>query len=223
MKHALSKNQSNKIIRQFLLLLLIVYPYSSKADNTWSYHQQSDSLNNRTYSFAQSPMPLRGLYDNIRLEVICKDNALQFVVNADSLIASQNSDFDFEYQIDKNSPVKIQMKTSKDSKRQGYTEEYAQRIVNDLLTGHSIFVRISTMIHEVLSAVMPLENVAEPVKQVVADCGLNVSSAKPPAEQSYSLSEFEQEFAKLPVVQQQQVLRKIKEIVIETQKGSPTN
>lgn len=209
---------SYKIVRRLLLALLFFCPFNVFADNSWSYHQESDRLTNRTYSFALSPLPPRGLYDNIRLEIVCKDNALQAIIDADSLIASQGSTFDFEYQIDKNPPVKLQMKTFKDSKRRGYTEEQAKRIVDDLLTGQSIFIRVNTMIRKVLSAAMPLDNAAEPIKHVVSDCGLGLSgnaTGEPP----YSLSEFEQEFGKLPSEQQQQVLNKIKKIIVETQKA----
>jgi len=203
-----------KTAHQLILALLIFSPLTVSAANTWSYHQESDRLSNRTFSFALSPMPPRGLYDNIRLEVVCKDNTLQVVIDADSLIASQGSTFDFEYQIDKNPPVKLQMETFKDSKRRGYTEKQAKRIVDDLLAGQSIFIRVNTMIRTVLSAAMPLENATEPVKHVVADCGFNVSN-----EPSYSLTEFEQELGKLPSEQQQQVLGKIKQIIMETQKA----
>lgn len=207
----------NKTARRLLLALLIFCPFSVVAAETWSYHQESDRLTNRNYSFALSPLPPRGLYDNIRLEVICKDNTLQVVIDADSLIASQGSDFDFEYQIDKNPPVKLQMKTFKDSKRRGYTEDYAKRIIDDLLTGQSVFIRVNTMIRKVLSAAIPLENAAEPVKKVITDCGLALSSAP-----AYTLGEFEQDFAKLPSEQQQQVLSKIKRIISETQKALST-
>lgn len=203
---------SNKPAQRFILALLISCPFNVFADNTWSYHQESDRLTNRTFSFALSPLPPRGLYDNMRLEIVCKDNALQVVIDADSLIASQGRSFDFEYQIDKNPPVKLQMKTFKDSKRRGYTEEQAKRIVDDLLTGQSIFIRVNTMIRTVLSAAMPLDNAAEPVKRVVSDCGLGLSgnaAGEPP----YSLAEFEQEFGKLPSEQQQQVLDQIKQIM----------
>ncbi len=207
----------NKPSQRFLLALLVVYPFNLYADNIWSYHQESEPSTNRSYSLAQSPLPPRGVYDNIRLEVVCKDNTLQVLVDADSLIASQGSSFDFEYQIDKNPPVNIKMKTSKDSKRKGYTEENALRMTGDFLTGQSIFIRINTMIREVLSAAIPLEKVAEPIKQVVADCGLSLS-APSPAGLAYSLAEFEQAFAKLSSSQQQQVLGKIKEIVTEINK-----
>jgi len=209
---------SNKAAQRLMLALMIFCPLTVSAANTWSYHQESDRLSNRTFSFALSPMPPRGLYDNIRLEIICKDNTLQVVIDADSLIASQGSAFDFEYQIDKNPPITLQMKTFKDSKRRGYTEEQAKRIVDDLLTGQSIFIRVNTMIRKVLSAAMPLENAAEPVKHVASDCGLSLSgnaAGEPP----YSLSEFEQEFGKLSPEQQQQVLGKIKQIIRETQKA----
>jgi len=208
----------DKSAKPLILALLLFCPLSAFAANTWSYHQESDRLSNRTFSFAQSPLPPRGLYDNLRLDIICKDNTLQVAVEADSLIASQGSAFGFEYQIDKNPPVTLQMKTFKDTKRRGYTEESAKRIVDDLLTGQSIFIRINTMIRTVLSAAMPLENAAEPIKHVVTDCGLNLSD-NAAGESAYSLTEFEQAFGKLPSEQQQQVLNKIKKIIMETQKA----
>jgi hypothetical protein len=202
----------HKTAQRLILALLLFCPFKVLADDAWSYHQESDRLSNRTYSFALSPLPPRGLYDSIRLEIVCKDNTLQVVIDADSLIASQGSVFDFEYQIDKNPAVKLQMKTFKDSKRKGYTEESAKRIVDDLLTGQAIFIRVNTMIRKVLSAAMPLKNAAEPINHVVHDCGINLSgdAAK---EQPYSLAEFEQAFGKLPLDMQQQVLVKIKQIM----------
>ncbi len=207
-----------KAAQRLLLALLFFYPLGAFADNTWNYYQENDRLSNRSYSYALSPMPPRGLYDNVRLKIICKDNTLQVSVDADSLIASQGSGFDFEYQIDKNPPVTLQMKTFKDSKRKGYTEEYAKRIVDDLLTGQSVFIRINTMIRKTLSAVMSLENAAAPIKHVITDCGLSLSDSVS-SEPAYSLSEFEQEFGKLPSAQQQQVLSKIKQIIEDTQKA----
>lgn len=187
------------------------------ADDSWSYRQEIDRLNNRSYSLALSPLPPRGLYDNIRLQIACKDNTLQAVIDADSLIASQGSTFDVEYQIDKKPAVKIQMQTFKDTKRKGYTTENARRIIDDILSGQSVFIRVNTMIRKVLSAAIPLKDAAEPVKRVAADCGLSLSGG--PAEASgYSLSQFEQDFAKLTPAQQQQVLDKIKHIIDATGK-----
>jgi hypothetical protein len=197
-----------------ILALLIAYPLTVSADKTWSYHQETDRLTNRSYSYALSPLPPRGLYDNIRLEIVCKDNTLQVVIDADSLIASQGSAFDFEYQIDKNPPVTLKMKTFKDTKRRGYTEDQAKRIVDDLLTGQSVFIRVNTMIRKVLSAAMPLENATEPIKHVVDDCGLSLSG-NVTGESVYSLAEFEREFNKLSPEQQQKVLSKIKQIIME--------
>jgi len=71
------------------------------ADNVWSYHQESDSLTNQTYSLAQSPLPQPGLYDDMMLEIVCKENKLQAVIDTNDLIASQSSRFSLEYQIDK--------------------------------------------------------------------------------------------------------------------------
>jgi hypothetical protein len=194
--------------------LLIACPINALADNAWSYHQESDSLTNQNYSFAQSPLPRPGPYDNIMLEIVCKENKLQAVVETDDLIASQGSRFNLEYQIDKNTPVKVQMRTFPDSKRKGYSEESAKRMADDMLTGKAIFLRVNTMIRTVLSISIPLDNAAEPIKHVFADCGLS-PSGNAISEPAYTLTEFEQEFSKLSLEQQQQALAKIKKIMME--------
>lgn len=208
MKH---KYHFNRSIRVGIVFLLAC-PLQTKADNNWSYHQKSDSLNNQTYSTAQSPLPRPGLYDDMTLEIVCKDHKLQAVINADDLIASQNSDFKVEYQIDKNPPVTLSMKTFPDSKRRGYNESDAKRIANDLLTGQAVFVRINTMIRTVLSSSIPLDNIAEPIGQVLKDCGLNAST-KSTVELPYDLTTFEQAFNQLSSEQKQNVLNKIKDIM----------
>jgi len=202
------------LITAILLALLIICPLNAFADNTWSYHQESDRLTNRMYSFAQSPMPRPGIYDNMRLGIVCKENKLQAVIEAENLIASQGSNFDLEYQIDEKTPVTLQMKTFPDSKRKGYTEEFAKRMTDDLLTGQAIFIRVKTMIRKVLSSSFSLDNAAEPIKHVLADCGLSASD-NVTSEPAYSLTEFEQEFSKLSLEQQQQVLVKIKKMMLE--------
>jgi hypothetical protein len=159
-------------------------------------------------------MPTRGLYDDIKLEIVCKDNKLQAVIETDSLIASQNSAFDVEYQIDKKPPVTIQMRTFKDSKRKGYSDDYGKRIADDILTGKSIFIRVHTLIKKVLSGSMSLENAAEPITRVFSDCGLTVAD-NVTSEPAYSLPEFELEFNKLSPEQQQQVLGRIKKMMME--------
>ena len=199
-----------------MLALFIGCPLNVLANNTWSYHKKSDTLTNQTYSIAQSPLPRPGLYDNITLEIVCKENKLQAVIETNELIASQGSRFDMEYQIDKKTPVTVQMKTFPDSKRKGYSDEFAKRMADDLLTGQTIFIRVNTMIRTVLSSSMPLDNAAEPIKHVFADCGLS-SSDNVTGEPVYSLTEFEQEFGKLSLEQQQQVLTKIKKILMEIQ------
>jgi hypothetical protein len=199
-----------------LLALLIICPLNAFADNTWSYHQESDSLTNKTFSIAKSPLPRPGLYDNLMLEIVCKEKKLQAIIDADDLITSQGSHFDMEYQIDKKTPVTVPMKTFPDSKRKGYSEEFAKRIADDLLTGQAIFIRVHTMIRKVLSSSMPLDNSAEPINHVLADCGLSASDNLT-SQSAYSLAEFEQDFNRLSSEQQQQVLEKIKRIVTEIQ------
>ena len=211
MKHSRFFGNSTPAI---MLALIIACPLNALADNTWSYHQESDSLTNQTYSFAQSPLPRPGLYDDMMLEIVCKENKMQAVIEADDLIASQGSRFDLEYQIDKKTPVTVPMKTFPDSKRKGYSDESAKHMADDLLTGQAIFIRVNTMLRTVLSTSIPLDTAAEPIKHIFADCGLS-SSSNLTNEPAYSLAEFEQEFSKLSLEQQQQVLAKIKKIVME--------
>lgn len=210
-----------KTVQPLCLAWLFFCSFTVSATNIWSYHQESDRLNNQTYSFAESPMPSHQLYDDIRLEIICKDKILQVIVNADSLIASQDSLFDLEYQIDKNPPIVLPMRTFKDSKRRGHTEKQAKRFIDDLLTGKTIFIRVNTLIRKVLSAELPLDNAVAPINQVLADCGLG-STDNATDVSAYTLNEFEQEFNKLPSNQQQQLLNKLKNIIMEIQKAHST-
>jgi hypothetical protein len=194
--------------------LLMAVSMNVCADNTWSYHQESDRLTNQTYSFAQSPLPRRGLYDYLRLEIVCKEKKLQAVIIADDLIASQNSSFEMEYQVDKKPPATVPMKTFPDSKRKGYTIELARQVADDLLTGQAVFISVKTMIKKVLSSSLPLDKAEEPIKHVFADCGLGLSD-KGIRKHAYSLDEFEQEFSQLSPDQQQKLLATIKKLMME--------
>jgi hypothetical protein len=194
--------------------LFMANPLNALADNSWSYHQESDSLTNQTYSFAQSPLPRPGLYDDMMLEIVCKENKLQAVIDANDLIASQGSRFNLEYQIDKKAPVTVLMKTFPDSKRKGYSTEFAKSMADELMTGQAVFIRVNTMIRTVLSSSIALDNAAEPIKKVFADCGISEAS-NVTSEPAYSLTGFEQDFSKLTEEQQQQVLAKIKIIMRE--------
>ena len=200
--------------RALALLWALASPLTAWSDNTWSYHQESDSLTNQTYSYAQSPLPRPGLYDDMMLEIVCKSNKLQAVIDADDLIASQGSRFNLDYQIDKMTPMTVAMKTFPDSKRKGYTEEFAKRIADDLLAGQTLFIRVHTMIRTVLSSSMPLANAEAPIKHVLADCGLTAADNKT-GQPAYSMAEFEQDLGKLTADQQQQVLANIKKIMLE--------
>ncbi|CAA9891739.1 conserved hypothetical protein [Candidatus Methylobacter favarea] len=202
------------IIQQIILALLVFYAINTPADEDWIYHQDRDRATNAAYSFARSPLPRHDLYDEIRLEIVCKENKLQAVIDTETLITSQDRTFNLEYQIDKNPAVTIQMRTFKDSKRRAYTKEYAKRIADDILTGQAIFIRINTLIGRVLSGSMPLTNAATPIKRVFTDCGIELSE-KNADETAYSLADFEQDFSKLSTEQQQQVLNKIQKIMME--------
>jgi hypothetical protein len=199
---------------RIVLALLIALPVKTQAAGAWSYHQDQDRLTNRLYSFARSPLPSSAQYENIRLEVACKENKLQFVIDASSLIASQGRSFEVEYQIDENPPVTISMKTFADSRRRGYTEEHVGEIVDAILAGQSIFIRVNTMIRQVLTAAIALDEADQAIGQVLADCGADASKNAEGGE-AYSWTEFEKDFNKLSPAQQQEVLGKIKKIMQE--------
>jgi hypothetical protein len=202
------------ITKRFILGLLATFPLIAKADNTWSYHQEIDNLSNQSFSYAQSPLPLPGLYDYLRLELICKGNTLQATIEGNDLITSQSSRFNMDYQIDKKPTITIAMKTFPDSKRKGYTEEYAKKLAGDLLTGKTLFIHVNTIIRTVLSSSMPLTNAELTIKQVLSDCNLSSSNGKT-AVATYSLSDFEQSFSQLPLDKQQRVLDELKKLIAD--------
>lgn len=209
----------HRIIVGFIVMQLFFSPANADGETdqeikTWAYHKEWNKLKNLNFSLVRSPMPKRGLYDDIRLEIICEDQKLQLVAKTSSLITSQNREFDFEYQIDKKPPTTIKLRTFKDNKRRGYTDEQVDRIIAEFLSGQSVFIRINTIISTVLSANISLKDVSGPVQQVLADC--SVVKDKTTAQQTYSLTEFERDFAKLSPAQQGQVLDKIKNIMVDT-------
>lgn len=204
-------------IQRLMLAVIFCCPLQGLAANAWVYQQENDRLNNQTYSVALSPMPRRDLYDELKLEIICRENALQVAIDADSLIASQGSQFELEYQIDKQAPVTIQMRTFPDSKRRGYTNESAKLMIDAILTGRdAVFIRVKTMIRDVLSGSIPLQDAIKPVQQVLSDCGMSASTSAD-SEPAYSLTDFERDFNKLSSSQQQQALSHIKKIMTDLQ------
>ncbi len=203
-------NFPNRLILAFLITLPII----AKADNVWSYHQEVDKLSNQSFSYAQSPLPMPGLYDYLKLKLVCKGNNLQATIEANNLITSQSSRFNIDYQIDKMPAMTIAMKTFPDSKRKGYTEEFAKQLAEDLLTGQTLLIHVNTIIRTVLSSSMPLTNADLTIKQVLADCNLSTDNGKA-ATSTYSLIEFEQSLRQLPLDKQQRVLAELKKVMAD--------
>ena len=211
--------KQNRLTGQPLMLALwlsfFLVPVNVQAElNEWTYQQEKDRLTNLAYSFVRSPIPQRGLSDNIRLEIMCKQNKLQFVVDGNALIASQNRPFDMDYQIDQRSPVALKMKTFNDSKQRGYTDENVATIIDDILSGQTIFVRITTLIKKVLAGSISLSGAEVPIKRVLSDCGISELKQQMTAD-DYSKAQFEEDFGKLTLELQQQVLQKLKVIMQE--------
>ncbi len=192
-------------------------PLTLYADSGWRYQQQSDNLNNQTYSVAQSPLPKPGLYDNIMLSLVCKDHTLQSVIETDDLIASQGSRFTLEYQVDKQAPVTLTLKTFPDSKRKGYTETDAKQMAEALLSGQAVFIKVNTMIKTVLSISINLDNASTPIKKVLEDCASLTSSQQTPSTNNYSFKDFEADFKQLPANQQQKILSQLKQLINNAQ------
>lgn len=212
-------NYRQLICRTFVIVSMsmiafpaIAFEETRQDMNTWTYHKDWDNLNNRAFSLARSPLPKRGVYDNLRLDFVCRSGQLQFAVIAGSLITSQGRTFDFEYQVDDNNPVNLQMKTYPDSKRRGYTDRNVLGIVEDILSGNSIFIRIQTLIQTVLSAAMPLADAASPIGHVLADCGVKLPGTRSTLD-SYSVADFERDLKTLTPERQRQVLDQIKALL----------
>lgn len=205
------------ILIRVVLSLAILVPAKAISEtteemNSWAYHQKWDKLTNTNYSLARSPVPRRGANDNLRIEFICKNNALSLSVDALSLITSQGSQFKFEYQVDRQASVSLSMRTYNDSKRRGYTDQQIERIVADILTGQAIYIRVHTLIRTVLTSRIPMDNATQPIQQVLADCNTALPGGQ--AKQSaYSLNDFEQDFNALSPEKRQQVLEKIQTIM----------
>lgn len=211
-------NRYKKIHRTLFVSIIIFagMPFKLSADSGWSYHQQVDSLNNQTYSYAQSPLPKPGLYDNIMLSIVCKDHKLQSVIETDELIASQGSRFNIEYQVDQQAPITLSLKTLADSKRKGYTENDANQMATALLSGQAVFIKVNTMIKTTLSSSITLDNARSAIDRVMADCNTDKKMVSN-SENNYNLNDFEKAFKQLSANQQQQILSKLKQLMQDVQ------
>ena len=184
------------------------------ADNSWTFQQENDRLNNQVVSTAQSPRPRIDLYDNIKLALVCRDNKLQMVLNSDVLIASQNSPFEVEYQIDKNPPLKVMLQTFPDSKRKGFLDKQVDTLVSSILTGETLFLKVNTMIRKVLTAAIPLEGADAAINKVLAECQ-GAANKAPVAVPDYTYDKFQQELQRLTPEQQQKLLLKFQALLRE--------
>ena len=211
-------NRYKKIHRTIFVSIIIFVgmPFKLSADSGWSYHQQADSLNNQTYSYAQSPLPKPGLYDNIMLSIVCKDHKLQSIIETDELIASQGSNFSIEYQVDQQTPITLSFKTLADSKRKGYTETDANQMATALLSGQAVFIKVNTMIKTTLSSSITLDNARSAIDRVMADCNTDKKMVSN-SENNYNLNDFEKAFKQLSANQQQQILSKLKQLMQDVQ------
>lgn len=209
--HRVQRFRFGRIMGIFLMVSATnVVAETLREMNSWTYLQEWDKLSNDQYTLARSPLPQRGMYDRLRMDIVCKENKLQLVLDANSLLASKGRAFEFEYQIDKRTPVIITMLGSSD-KRHGYTDENVDKIVQDILNGQSMFIRANTMIRTVLSSLVPLEGAEKPIQQVLVDCGLTLPG-KGSEQSAYSLADFEQDFKSLTSQQQGRLLEQIKVI-----------
>jgi hypothetical protein len=191
--------------------LLLIAP-AGYAENTWTFTQANDPLNNRVITSVVAPRSLDGVYDNIKLSLVCSDNKLQVALNSDALITSQGSFFDVEYQIDKNVPVKIRMQTFPDSKRKGFTDEYAKAMLDSMLSGNTLFLKVNTMIRKVLTTAIPLDGASPVLNKVLTACAGTAETKSAP---TYSFEVFAQEFNALSPDKQQLALQKIKMLMQE--------
>ena len=215
--HAIASRLKHRCVGGFIFLVLFsasvfALPETKQEMEAWSYHKEWDQSTNVNYSLARSPLPRRGVYDTLRLEVVCKNKQLQFVLDSYNLITSKGSTFDFEYKIDNKDEVAIKMRTYPDTKRRGYADEQVMPIVEAMLSGQWIFIRVHTIIRTVLSSKISLQGAREPVQHVLADCGKTL-----PGEDSssvgYGLADFERDFTSLTPAQQRQILDRVKQMI----------
>lgn len=194
---------------QFALIMLLFelnWAHQAASQETWTYTQTKDAASNQIVSVARSPVPRLDLYDKLRLEAVCKDNKLQMVVDSDILIASQGSEFDFEFQIDQLEFQKIKMRTYPDSKRRAFNEANARSFAEALASGSNGFIRFNTMIRRLLSASISLQGASEAIQRVFNDCGQSLNNKSP----NYTFEDFSREYHQLPPEVQQRILQKLR-------------
>ncbi len=220
-KHSFMPRGKSTAVAVILLAFAGLATGETREDlEAWSYHREWDKLTNVDYSLARSPLPRRGAYDTLRLELICKNQRLQFALDSYNLITSKGNVFDVDYRVDGNDPVALRMRTYADTKRRGFSDDRVMDIVGDLLSGQSIFIRVHTIIQTVLSAKISLQGAAQPIERVLADCGESLPGRQN-QQPDYGMTEFERDLKALAPERQRQVWETIKQLIESLRQPGP--
>ncbi len=195
-----------------LLLLHVSFAPAAVSAESWQYHQDLDRLSNEAYSSVTSPTLPRGLYDDLKVTIMCRQQSLQVIIDSDSFIASQDSQFEMEEQLDKQAPFTLIMRTFPYSKRKGVNTTEAKALLDGMLVSQDkLYIRVKTMLKDVLAATFPLNNAHQALEKIMSDCPTPSSSGT--TEATFSVHDFEHALKQLSPDQQQHVLNAIKTLL----------
>ncbi len=195
-----------------LLLLLVSLATTAVSAESWQYHQDVDRLSNEAYSSVTSPTLPRGLYDDLKITIMCRQQSLQVIIDSDSFIASQDRQFEMEYQLDKQAAVTLVMRTFPDSKRKGVNTTEAKALFDGMLISQDkLYIRVKTMLKEVLTATFPLNDAHQALEKILSDC--RPTAVGDSTNTAFSLRDFEHALKQLPIDQQQHLLNTIKNLL----------
>lgn len=204
---------ASPVIGIAVTLTVAFSPFSAQAA-PWQYHQESEALTDKQYSYA---VGIRFNYEynnNFTVSFYCQEGKVWFRMHADTLIAPKGEEFQFSYRVDKREARQLSMRTFSNANQSGYTYENVRRIAKDILGGNSMFVRAVTLDNDYLEAKINLVGSDRAIRKVFSDCGVNMDSTSVTSPKTtYSLNDFTTSFKKLMPAQKEKVLNDLRQIM----------
>ena len=180
--------------------------------DAWRYVKSKDKFNDEEFSFAISKNVNYQYNNDFIIKFFCIRGKVRFEISADTLIASKGEPFTFIYRVDNKPAQTIEMKTFSNNARGGFYND-AEKVAKDIFGGSSIFVRAITWNNDFLEAKIPLTLSDKNIKKVFSDCGISFSESAPKSEKQYTFSQFKDDFGKLSVKRQEEILSMLQKML----------
>lgn len=199
-----------------LLALIPCFSLSLLANDTmdWRYatikNKFDDSISTTAWSYTSNYQ----YHNDFTVGFRCAQKQLYFEIDVGTFITGKGEPFDFQYRVDNKKPKTIKLRTFTHTNNGGNTYESPKKIAKDIIGGQKMVVRAIGWSNEFFEAEISLSGADKAIRRVFQDCLAQfVEEQQPLPEDSYTLTDFLNDFKKLTPKLQKHILKGIKNLM----------